>query len=721
MKILNSLILILLFSIATSAQVANEEQELYEQELIKRLDHAFNLSLQSDYNKAIEIARNVLKDTLISNNNIIKGKAYRVLGVAFTDIDAKDGLEPFLIAASFFEKTTDTTSLISSYNNIGYNYKRQKNYKDARSYFYKALQVSQNFDKFKTLVFPAFNYAENIIDFGGNMKEAFKYLNLAKGQIDNIESLNASGEIYKCFAKAYIKTNETEKVLLYINKSITFFEESGHLEGLSEAYTLKADFLKTQRKYSESNAALKKLIKVKSKINNLKQLSITKKIQIEYDLKEHQERYDFLLKEKAAKESLLRNTKIFNIILTAIIGLLLIGANVIYKKNKEFKIARDKAEKLSVLKSKFYSEISHELRTPLYAVIELSSILLKEKVNTKHIEYLKSLNFSGNYLLALIDNVLQLNKTKITELKTQYVSFNLKQLTTSVIDSVEFALNDSNNTIGLKYDPKIPEQLIGDPLKLTQIIMNLVSNAIKFTNNGHIEIEIQNIKQSLDNVNLFFKITDTGKGISKEGQELIFKDFYQDDSTKEKSHKGTGLGLSIVKRILKSIGSEIKIHSVLGEGTTFYFNLDFKTKSSVQPIEEKLETKLNSIKGSRFLIVDDNKVNLLVTKKVLHQYNLECEIANSGLEGISKAKASHFDCILMDLHMPEMDGYETTDKIREFNTNIPIIALTATSIEEVENNIYKHDMNGYVLKPFIASNFIEVISKAINKSRVISA
>lgn len=435
-----------------------------------------------------------------------------------------------------------------------------------------------------------------------------------------------------------------------------------------------------------------------------------------YKIKVQEEKNNFVKKEENIHDTKIKGAQIYNLLLAVFSLILLFSAYWIYKKNKQLELAKAKAENSSKIKSNFYSEISHELRTPLYAVIELSNLLLKENVSAKHKEYIESLKFSGNHLMALINNILELNRVESGKVKLQKIDFNLKNLVNNIIDSLDYALKDSNNSIDFKYDDTIPSSITGDSLKVSQILINLISNAIKFTTDGHIEIVINKLESLEDEVKLFFKVSDNGSGISKDNQNQVFEDYYQENSNNEKSYKGTGLGLSIVKRILTAMGSEINVISKKNEGATFFFELNFNISEKDKLPTIIYKSQLEYIKNSTFLIVDDNKINQLVTGKILDSLQIKSKKVDSGAKAIALVKAEKFDCILMDLHMPVLDGYETTKLIREFNKTTPILALTAATKDEVETKAILYGMDDYILKPFILKEFVDTVTKAIHRN-----
>lgn len=707
-KLIFCFVFSLFYTCNINIQAQNKDYE--QQKLSRQLDSSYNLIIRAEYYDAIQISKNVLSSPFI--NDDIAAYGHSILGIAFTEINPKDGLEYFFKAKAYYEKQMLTQELISLYNNIGTNYMLQDSIDKSSHYYKKALLLSNDYVTNYNLLYPTYNLANNIIKYGEDFKIALEYLNIALKHTDP-EDYYVLGEVYKNLGHVYLKLENYNESLKYFNKAIPILQKNNYLQGLKEVYSLKSQLYGSQSNYKDAYKTLQFYVAINDSINNQTNDAISQKVETDFTLKKKEQELQFVKKQKETENKLLKRTKFFNIGLIVFIALLLLISYLLYKKNKQYKEAKEAAEKLSKVKSDFYSEVSHELRTPLYAVIELSGLLLRENTESIKKEYIKSLNFSAKHLLALINNVLQLNKVGFKKMTLNNSIFNLKALTDGVLDSLEYALSESKNNISLNYDASIPEELKGDALKISQIFINLISNSIKYTNEGEITITIRKEKETSQSLDLYFEIKDTGEGISKESQKYIFDDFYQDNSNINKSYKGSGLGLSIVKRTLNVMGSEINLKSKLGEGSIFSFTIVLEKPTQTILKDTTKESYINHIKNYKFLIVDDNKVNQIVTKKLLEQFNLESEIVSSGQEAIDILKSKHFDCILMDLHMPQMTGYEATDHIREFNKDVTIIALTAASQEEVDEKIAKHDMQDYIMKPFITDVFIRKIAQAI--------
>jgi len=383
-------------------------------------------------------------------------------------------------------------------------------------------------------------------------------------------------------------------------------------------------------------------------------------------------------------------------------------------KNSELQSARDAAVQAMEAKTNFLSTVSHELRTPLYAVTGLTHLLLEENPTKNQEEHLKSLKFSGDYLLNFINDILQINKIDADKLEPLNIEFNLKKTLQEVIDSLQQSAKENNTKISLIYDESIPSNLMSDPLKLSQIFMNLLGNALKFTKDGEVKVIAKLMKSLDDDVTLYFEVEDTGIGISKDQQDNIFEGFEQGSIQINREYGGTGLGLTIVKSLLGLFESEIQLESELGRGSSFFFELTLKSKDGlVDDIPFEITSKDYVFEGLNILIVEDNKINQVITKKMLSKKNISSDIANNGNEAIELAKKNSYDAILMDIHMPGISGDQATIEIRKFDKSTPIIALTAISLDDSLEVFYAAGCDDVVTKPFKPEVFYQKIGENI--------
>lgn len=377
-------------------------------------------------------------------------------------------------------------------------------------------------------------------------------------------------------------------------------------------------------------------------------------------------------------------------------------------KNEQYLKAKEKSEKLARSNTKFLSTISHELRTPLYGIVGLSTSFIKDPILLKYKEEFASLKFSADYLLALVNDVLHINKYSSEEgYKLNEIHFNVFSLIDNIIKSFKFLNEKHNNNVVINIDSDIPEVLYGDKTKISQVLMNLMSNASKFTEDGIIELSIRKVNLNDNWIQLIVQIIDTGRGIHPDHQKSVFEEFTQVEESFEKGINGTGLGLPIVNKILKILKSSLKMKSIYGEGTTMSFELKLKIGDKDQLEKAKKSTDKASLKGKKVLIVDDNRINQLVTKKFLEQHQIEFDTANNGVEAVDKVRENSFDFILMDINMPVMNGIEATLKIREFDQITPIIALTATNFTDPENEVYCFGINSIIVKPYETNHLLQ--------------
>lgn len=388
-------------------------------------------------------------------------------------------------------------------------------------------------------------------------------------------------------------------------------------------------------------------------------------------------------------------------------------------KNTELQMAKEKAEKASMVKAEFLSTITHELRTPMYAVTGLTHLLLEENPKPEQKEHLSSLQFSSEYLLNLINNILDLNKLEANKVEIEKTTFNLRKRLNDVLIALKKSAEDRKNSLKLEFDPDIPDKLDGDSVKLSQVLINLIGNSLKFTQNGDVVIRVSKLAEKNNKITLHFEIEDNGVGISKKKQKSIFESFSQASLQINRKFGGTGLGLSIVKSLLELMGSRIQLESQLGKGSKFWFDLVLEV-SAQDATEEKGQKHLDEneyglFENKHILVVEDNKINQMITRKILEKRNIKCQVADNGMDAIKLVETNDFDVVLMDIHMPGISGIEATQEIRKFKPQLPIIALTAVTIEENLDEFYRVAFNEIIPKPFKTEEFFEKIHRSLTQ------
>jgi len=380
--------------------------------------------------------------------------------------------------------------------------------------------------------------------------------------------------------------------------------------------------------------------------------------------------------------------------------------------NEILQSAMVELEKTSKAKMDFLSTMSHELRTPLNGVIGLSNIMIMENPREDQKENLAILKFSAENLLSLINDILDLNKLESDKVEIENLPFFLTDLLKNSIGSLRLNASKKELDFQVKIDSQLNDKLIkSDPTRLTQVISNLVNNAIKFTERGHVRVDTQVLDITDNRLTVRFTIEDTGIGINKDKQKDIFEPFTQASKSTTRKFGGTGLGLAIVKKILGMFNSDIHIESSPGQGSRFWFDIDFEYSIQEAKMLQETVFKKDNLQGLRVLVAEDNVVNVMVIKKILSQWSIKPVIAENGMMAVNYLSEDDFDIVLMDLHMPEMDGYQAAKQIRLLHNaskaSIPIIALTASVSNAVDSKVIAAGMNGYLSKPFNPDHLYE--------------
>lgn len=377
--------------------------------------------------------------------------------------------------------------------------------------------------------------------------------------------------------------------------------------------------------------------------------------------------------------------------------------------------AKENAEKTANAKSNFLSVMSHEIRTPLNAIIGNIHILKQEEILPSQKEFIDSLFISSHNLLNLINDILDFSKIEDGMISFGLKPINIREITNDIRQTNKIKGLERENRIRVLVDNQVPEIVLGDDTRLSQILNNLVSNALKFTNKGIVDIAIFFDSETDTEVNLTFEVKDTGVGIKQEMLEKIFERFTQANSEITREYGGSGLGLTIIRKLLNLQNSEIHVESEEGKGSKFWFNLSFKkqviTENTASPLPVKAKENL---KGVRVLLVEDVKFNIVVAKKMMQNWEMTIEVAENGQIALDKLAENNFDVILMDLQMPVMDGFTATKNIRKRNISTPIIALTASVSSETQVEVIKCGMNDYLTKPFNPKDLFRAIQNLVS-------
>ncbi len=720
-----------------------------EREIIRHIDDINASSIQFYHNNNLVKSYEGFVKARSLSDSIQDHYGYAVASFNIGNIyslveNYKTAEESYLLAIQSLNQTDDKVLMAETYHNLAKIYKAKKDYAKAITYFEKALSfalmggdtVEADKTKVQELVLRTrLNLCELYID-KNSLNQALVGLLYVKEHLKS-ENLSTRLQAYFSYVNGlyYARKELFNNAQINFNSAIGLLEgkKEGHLELLSNVYMQQSIALAKSGKSTEAYLALLEYNTVKEELLNQreqKQDAITKsKLQIE----EYKNNASLANLERLQQLEITNKVKKINVIIMIATVMLLIFLIIIYIgyaskrkltqtlkiKNNELEAAKNEALKTSELKTKFISNVTHELRTPLYGVVGIASLLLdNSNLNNRDRKYLKSLKHSGDYLLNLINDILQVGKMESNKVELQNVSVDLKSMLEDISNSFDYRLVETNNKIKLTIDDRLPERILCDNVRLSQILINLIGNSIKFTSNGIINLRVRLTSLDDASVGLKFEIEDNGIGIPKDKFDAIFETFSQLKDSNI-NYQGTGLGLSITKNLIALFNSKIDLKSKEGMGTTFSFEVEFeidKSKSSTEPQAPNNQIERPKEKYE-ILVAEDNKINQVVTKNLLEKQGYACTIVKNGKEAFEAVSRKKYDLVLMDINMPIMNGNEATEAIREFNKTIPIIALTAADLEEIKQMYESIGYNDVVIKPFDNYEFFQVISTHIQNSR----
>jgi signal transduction histidine kinase/ActR/RegA family two-component response regulator len=671
---------------------------------------------------------------------------------------------------SLNETIGNDTGITGISNNLGMIYADIRQYEKSLSYFDKVLKDRKKIKEPVSIIAGLINSSVVLNNLKRHQKAA-EYLEEALDLARQMNDVDQMKSCYGMLAETYEKAGNQEKTIFYFNLYRSFHELSQKekvrviLDTLDEVkMKLQISELEKQNKQLALNIAkveLEEREKDALKFDSVQDallLNASKKELLIELLKQRManKELDFAKKEaedKAtiANERLIRNIGIATLIV-GLVGFMLLYRNYkekkhfneqLYERNVEIMAQGDKIhEQNKVLeyqkielekallekeeavkeKSRFLSTMSHEIRTPMNAVIGFTNILLMESPANHQIEYLNSLKFSANHLLSLLNDILDFSKIEAGKITFEKTRFDLNNTLEELRKMFSIRAEEKKIELSLTLPhQKLKNYLVGDLVRLNQVLTNLIGNAVKFTNNGSVNISYQILEESEDKYKIRFSIADTGIGIPADKIDSIFESFTQASLDTTRKFGGTGLGLAISKKLVDLQGGKIWVESLFGKGSTFFVEMELIkgteiiAKSELKNIEINVSSS-KSLNNMKILLVEDNKMNVMVAKKLLEKWDTQLDFANDGVEAVQKVSINQtYDLILMDLHMPNMGGIEATHQIRnlkgDYFQNIPIIALTASASAEVRENVIKNGMNACVIKPFNPDSLFDILKK----------
>ena len=702
---------------------------------------AKNALLVQDFETAIINLNEASKLVTNSDNNALKSDIH----ISFAELqfhirNFKKANSEVLDAITHLKKVDDKLRLGKAYNLYGLILTKLKDFNNAETYLKEADAIFTSINNEK-------NQAITIFYFGilelekNNSSAAINYFEAALPLLKTNRLTEKEVELYLKEADAFLKLSNSDNdnnLLLAkaaFEKGYAILAKTSFSSLKTDSYRIQSQIATRENKPQAAALLLNKYLQENDSLYHIYIQAISKGSEFNNNIGDKDEIIASQQEEINKKQKSINFGKMttgLSIALIIILSLLALSlfknnnlrakANDLLKdKNIELTLAKEKAERASLAKAQFLSTITHELRTPLYAVTGLTHLLLEEDPKPNQKEHLNSLKFSGEYLLSLINNILDLNKLEANKVEIEKTTFSLKKRINDVLIALKKTAEDRKNSLNFEFDESIPEKLIGDPLKISQVLINLIGNSVKFTQNGEVTIRVNKINSSKDKVNLHIEVEDTGVGISKKKQKSIFETFNQGSLQINRKFGGSGLGLSIVKNLLELMNSKIYLESVLGQGSKFWFDISFvvsEEKINDENVNKNAyEIDYKSLENVSILVVEDNKINQMITKKILEKHKLVCKVADNGLDAIKMVHENDFELILMDIHMPGISGIETTERIREFDKQLPIIALTAVTIDENLDEFYKAGFNEIIPKPFKPEDFFDKISRTLKASK----
>ncbi|WP_292889479.1 response regulator [Nonlabens sp.] len=615
------------------------------------------------------------------------------------------------------QKANDLEKIIIASIDLGNVYAISKQYKKAIKSYTKVLPLAQEFNQPIYLFLLNYNVGESYLEL--NLpNQASVFISNSNTYVSDLATAYKASQ-KSLSGKLSYALGDYKKATEDFDEGIVYAKESDFKEILLEIYEYYALIEEKKGNYQKANELLKRYNDLNEEKYKLDKIAAAENAVAKFNVEQmKQELINTQYENEIAKERATRNTILISssvaLVFLSILSLFLFRNQrkrnklLIDLKNNNYLLAsaKEKSDQLRMSKDALFSRISHELRTPMYGIIGISNLMVSNETEAVNSDNIRSLKYSADYLLSLINNVLEMNKTnKLKNPRLKKDIINVRQACTYAMDSARNISQNSTNVYQLCIDDGIPEKVIGDSSRLSQVLINLLGNAGKFTEYGEISLEVK--LQSLNDLKccILFQVKDNGIGIAKDRQEAIFE---ETAFVGQHENEGTGLGLPISKRIIELHNSKLELISDLGKGTEvrFIFCYELSKEKLIENKFLKTNEDLKRLKGKKILVVEDNKINQLITRKMLENLKIEVDTANDGKTAITKAQAINYDLILMDINMPPgMDGFETAKRIRAFDKITPIVALTAAEQIEVKKRIKDSAMNDYIIKPFKMEHF----------------
>ncbi len=699
--------------------------------------------------------------------------AYNNIGLVYwNQSDFANALNYFLKALKLFEEIGNKTRLAKCYNNIGNINVSQGNYPEALKYYFLSLKIAEQLQN-KTdlgftynnigMVYVQQNKTDEAIQFfekslaicisiGDKEGVGTSYLNMGAIYQDKKQFYDANanyfkaleiyesigddaGAIYAHLAVGDIANinNDLSQALIHFEQALELTKKTGNREEEKNIYQRLTKIYAKQKNFEKAYDYQQLYVNLNDSIYNSEKSSLITEMSTKYETEKKDKEISLLSKDRALQEvKLSQQQTLRNFLIVSIIMVVLLAAMIynrysvklktnllIEEKNEELKKAKETAEQSLQIQEQFLANTSHEIRTPMNGILGMTRQLLETPLNAEQTEYLNAIKESSNNLLHVVNDILDISKIRAGKIVFENKEFRIVELFKSLQFMLQYKADVKHILLETKIDESIPTVLVGDTVRLNQILLNLAGNAIKFTEKGKVTIAAELINDLKKEVNIRFSVIDTGLGIPEDKLDYVFESFAQAEVHTTRRYGGTGLGLSISKFLVEKQGGHITVISKVNEGSSFSFDLQFQkanansANTSMHQITDIPHTV--DLSKVNVLLVEDNVINQRVALFELNKWKVNTDIANDAISAIEKLKTNIYTIILMDISMPGMDGIEATKYIRtqllEPAKNTPIIAMTASALSGEKEKCFKAGMNDYISKPFNPLTFYKKIVK----------
>ena len=686
-----------------------------------------------DYPNALNDYLNALKTAEETGSKMRVAEDYRIIAEIYDKLgNYPAAVENYLNSSKVALGIGNMQYAAVAYLNLGELCYKQRDYSGALKNYLHSLKIREE-NKLSDYEIAMLNNEVGLVYFmQGNYPLAQKYCLHA---LQFYEKINARYQIawsYNLLGNIYQRQGNLSEALMYETNSLSVAEKVNARDVKERAYASLAEINAALKNYK---AAYDNEVLFKREYDTIYNKENEKKVtslQMQYEFNKQRDslRAEQFKKDTVAQQQMQRQKTYTGI---GLAGFILLASLLFFvyrsyinqrKATAAMALARMRAEQSEKFKEKFLANMSHEIRTPMNAVLGMANLVLDTPLSDKQKNYVSAIKKSSENLLVILNDILELSKLEAGKMLLENTPFVLRDQVTHVMDVMRFKAQEKGLHFIAAVADDVPSVLVGDAIRLNEVLLNLLGNAVKFTHDGFVKLEVATTGESVNPqvCSVEFKIKDTGIGMSMEQQQRIFESFVQGDNDISRKYGGTGLGLAISKTLIELQGGTIGVKSEMGKESEFSFNIPYgigEENHMIKPVEKK-ESDYSALSKLKLLVVEDNEFNQVVIKDTLENMapGISISIAANGKIAVEMVQQVNFDLILMDIHMPEMDGYEATRFIRNnLKLNIPIVALTASVIRGDLDKCTDAGMNGYIPKPFKRAELLSELMKHISDKK----